>query len=473
MQTPAISTDCATIATIATFGVTLIVGLFQIVSGMANKLSDPNTLQPRIRNLVTRSWANRYHSLIGALTRKLDEFYSEPFSIEAFQRCISIAVFYPLGLYFLAWASNPALKFHGYSILPDVKSPLIAWMILVTTSVLFFIFLKFLKNLDIQSKLRLRLEKAGYTTKKAEHLVRGILLISIALFFWIVTSLTDPLNLSGIRLFSLFAAFSVVVTVMNWTSSFYVIPFFLIFGIAVNSPFYDFGQISLFILLFGGVFPIINAFFDFISLYWSRFFLERAKKRRGHGWFLVHIFVDAIIAIILLITLLMGIAVIYKLLALIPMKLPLEQFNPIYLAALAAVDPWGEGLYLTGMLITTLIPTIIHISLVLAAVSLNLGGKRLAIYLHNSNGDQMKLMLAVLWLSLYFVPLVLLIIASIWFVKFLMTIDISKFLFDSLSFLYYEPLPILLAQIFVVFGVILGSIWLFEKRRGASGQVAS
>lgn len=121
-----------------------------------------------------------------------------------------------------------------------------------------------------------------------------------------------------------------------------------------------------------GIFPLINAFYNWLSWGVSRYFLDKVKYKKfnfnGVFGILLELFIDFIAAMIILVCLAAT------------LTFSIEIFNHIIIRSNSAYvnwigrynafmhDPLGDGILITGMLITTIIPTFLHMVIGLSAI---------------------------------------------------------------------------------------------------------
>jgi hypothetical protein len=151
-------------------------------------------------------------------------------------------------------------------------------------------------------------------------------------------------------------------------------------------------------LLFAGFYlalPLINALMDWGSWWVSRYFLERASRETRVWNILRDLLYDSIWALLFMLLLcvcipavIMGLNGLYSLFS-------SASIDWTAYAVAARTDPWGKGIMVTLMLITTLIPTLLHIALGVVALLLNmLGGKGIAEFIKKAEARNNDALLA-------------------------------------------------------------------------------
>jgi hypothetical protein len=157
--------------------------------------------------------------------------------------------------------------------------------------------------------------------------------------------------------------------------------------------------------------PLVNALLDWLSWWVSRYFMGRALQAPRVRVIVRDISVDfgaAVLFMLALCLLLPGVAeVLDRLYAghLSVTKHIAAQTDWRMYAQLARDDAWGKGIMVTMMLVTTLIPTLLHIFAgVLATFIHSFKGRQLAAYLEaTAAGDNLRYAVASLWVFGYFV----------------------------------------------------------------------
>ena len=106
--------------------------------------------------------------------------------------------------------------------------------------------------------------------------------------------------------------------------------------------------------------PVINAVVDWLSWAVTRWFVRKAARQGSLGWVFVEALADILAACFCLILLA---ALLPNVLALYDHYIAAEGAEAHWdrMAQTAVLDPFGAGLLVTGMLLTTLVPTAIHL----------------------------------------------------------------------------------------------------------------
>ncbi|MEP0456512.1 MAG: hypothetical protein ABJO97_25720 [Roseibium sp.] len=125
------------------------------------------------------------------------------------------------------------------------------------------------------------------------------------------------------------------------------------------------------VFLFLGALPLTNAALDMLSLLATRYFLKRAQSHPGglksYLWLILDLLADflaAFFCLVLLAMLLPNVTVLFNILMAFIDGPQIDWEG--YLSA-AMHDPTGDGLFVWLMLLTTLAPTLVHLTLGLSA----------------------------------------------------------------------------------------------------------
>lgn len=193
--------------------------------------------------------------------------------------------------------------------------------------------------------------------------------------------------------------------------------------------------------------PLFNAWLDWLSWWLSRYLLQRAANEPRWWLVLFDILLDFIAAIS------------FMILLCILLPLGAELLDWIYAgkaetgwrdyALWARNDPWGQGLMVTLMLVTTLIPTLLHILLGLVAVLIHgFQGKQLAGYLEyaqggadaaEGEGNNIRYALATAWISGYFFAAIGLMYALYWGFQQWLALLIAAWLYAIPNYFFDMP----------------------------------
>ena len=145
--------------------------------------------------------------------------------------------------------------------------------------------------------------------------------------------------------------------------------------------------------------PFINALFDYVSVKYSRYFSTRIAAGEGAWMVSMHLLLDAVLALLFFFGLLLALPPLidgYNWLCSDSASL-LPPIDWRELALQARDDPWGAGFLVTLMLLSTLIPTLLH--LLMAALALGGRGLALGWFARGMQKNSMYVLGLAIWLG--------------------------------------------------------------------------
>ncbi len=146
---------------------------------------------------------------------------------------------------------------------------------------------------------------------------------------------------------------------LYYISSVIIILFFTVLGLEIKNIKVDNESVSS--LFFFIILPCTNGAMDFISFLISRILGRKIEKDEKICSFLWHFAIDFIAAVTLLVLLIFGITFLTEIFNILIIKNPKLMINLPEIIENAKAEPWGaKGLWITLMLISTLIPTFSH-----------------------------------------------------------------------------------------------------------------
>jgi MFS family permease len=131
-------------------------------------------------------------------------------------------------------------------------------------------------------------------------------------------------------------------------------------------------QFAFFLLLFFIILPILNALMDWVSWAVTRFLLTWIHEAPDGLSGVAAVVTVLLMNVILALTFVVALAILLPIgLELVDLMLSIfghNAFNWRTVATQALQDPWNEGLFVSGMLLTPLVPSIANMTLGLAAL---------------------------------------------------------------------------------------------------------
>lgn len=351
-----------------------VLALFPVVSAwrksrrddILKQLDDPKDRPSILITLqATHPPFERYVEGVVRLDRRLRHWFGPSWEIKAFGRCFQFSFVYPIVFLFLSWSLGASGSVGEITLLPEMKPE--SRLVTVTSVVIITLCMYVFFWRAVPDILGGRLAAIfGAHPKKINHAGKMYgdvisFVFSMCIFFALINLIDSVFVLVGIFAFNLAAALT---GALNGVVSRYafvtVLSCMLIIG-------YNMGQkATLLAFVFFLILPLVNALIDFVSWGATRALLTKFHSQgssiRSPAWIAGAIFLDLLIAIACL----AGLCVL--------MALFLEALNQIFLwrgiseidwrgqVALAVEYPVTKGILVTGMLVTTLIPTMFHIA---------------------------------------------------------------------------------------------------------------
>ena len=188
------------------------------------------------------------------------------------------------------------------------------------------------------------------------------------------------------------------------------------------------------VLLLYLMLPLINALFDCVSVKYSRYFSTRIAAGEGTGMVSKHLLLDAILALLFFFGLLLALPPLIDGYNWLCSFTSLPPINWRELALQARDDPWGAGILVTLMLLSTLIPTLLH--LLMAGLALGGRGLFLGYFARGMQQNSMYVFGLAIWAGIL---TVLALAACHWTIRAfiaLFNLDITGKLYNLLMLVY-------------------------------------
>jgi hypothetical protein len=337
-------------------------------SAIADQLGHaPSRLDLRSR-LGREAPFTRYLIATRRFSAWLNDWFGPRWSGQSFERCVAIAFVFPVALFLVA------------SVLFGYKNGRVSF-----GEVLLFLFGVAMVSVIIGSLFRLGYWFArrlwgniGGDSELAELIARIVLgafavVFAFAIAFAVASSLAGELSDAGTVAFAIMGGFAFALAFAIafafaglWA---FAIALVLVTIIALTMA----KEFAFFLLLFFVILPVLNAMMDWVSWAITRFhvsFIERASPD-WKGALIVALFLTAEV--------ITSVAFVAMLAVLLPIALELadlllsvfgrDSFDWRAAAEQATRSPWDEGLFITGMLLTPLVPTIATFTIGLAALA--------------------------------------------------------------------------------------------------------
>lgn len=349
--------------------------VWTVFTWLDKKLEDQANFDDLKRAFREDGWARWWRRLVVVGLNWLDRWFGSPGSFQAFSMCLGLALVYPALAILIGWViGGPLWKFE--SIEPTtVVDRLYTILVFSFASSGYFgisvLFMKYRSSIIVKVVYCLgNLGVSQFTSRFLSVVLNFVgfvifLAIGIFLILFVILLFKESTNLTdSISLFVLIGVFVFYSPVNPW----WVLIAIITGGVVVLMVAGAVGVVirSDFIVLYG-LFPIINAFFDWLSWAISRYLIRslfsRAASTLPRWWSIVwHVAVDLGLALIFLGALATSMAGALGLANRLGADFPWREFLS------AAYSPFGKGISVTIMLTSTLVPTALHLAAALAAL---------------------------------------------------------------------------------------------------------
>lgn len=303
-------------------------------------------------------WSTAYASFLNRLRTYLQKMFGPAWSFKAFEICFCIALIYSTVLLIISIILflSPSIVIVGFIEL--ISSILI-------TYVIFRKIVHHYRDTKID-KLTLYVYMYKYFSESIIYILMWIVVLLIFVMHGFIFQ--EKSMLVGLA-FLTGAVVGAVIGSGIWALSplvVYIVVLNYLIGLKA------FNNLFLIILIIYIALPVINAFLDWVSCAVSRFFIRRLQSDAINevfsarlGWLIIHIVVDLCLAILFLYSL-----------AVIMVSLRSLVYQNTELGGLLEVFGFtkffplsGPGIVLTVMLISTIIPTLIHLFFAIFAMA--------------------------------------------------------------------------------------------------------
>ena len=296
------------------------------------------------------------------------EWFGPAFSGQAFERCLAIAFVFPIVLFLITLIANGVT---GNSIaLPEVA--------LFAVAFAFFAYVIVAAFRNLLALIQRAWTMFGGDAEMGQTVARVLLgafavMVAFTISFAIATTFSGQLSNAGAVLgsmaggFALAAAFAVAFALAG--AALFAIVIAILAGAALAFA----SQFAFLLFLFFILLPVVNASVDWVSWGVTRFLLKQAEGAENDLKGGLSASLGAVLG-----TFLSGAILMVVLSALLPNVL--EALNLLFcLAKLPPFDwqamvkkavnaPWTDGLFVTGMLMTAIVPASSHLIVGLASV---------------------------------------------------------------------------------------------------------
>ncbi len=335
---------------------------------LEERLADPDS-RAQLRDRLGGAGAfGRYRLAIRDLNGWLDAWFGPSTSGQALERCIAIAFVYPAVLFVatlvVAGAARGQIASHEIGIFLALTAAG-GYLAHRGFRLLYRLGTNFWRFVGGDSDL----------IRLIARVVLGAMavIIAFAIAFVIASTVAGAFAEAGTIVLAIIAAFALAFTLAGVLAvAGTAAAMALLLALTVAALAFA-GKFAFLLLLFFVLLPMVNALLDWLSWIVTRFFLRRVAQVtptwRGAGLLVLELSADLAAAIVLFLGLVVllpnGIEIINSVLSLTGR----DAFDWREVVLRANEAPLSEGLFVVGMLITTLVPTFIHITRGLAGIA--------------------------------------------------------------------------------------------------------
>ena len=378
--------------------------IFGIVAGLVLAFFNKDNREKDFQSWIQRnSVAERYHALLRWLLRRAEYFYGRSWlSWQVFGFSLVLAYLYPVLAALLGYALANSAQVAGLKLFDAQDNALLRWLLLLALLVALAIMVWILRNYQRINARYDSLSQRLFGSRLPGRLLLALVVAAAFLLYsyyvsgnigWNAIAVAGFVAIAvvgvgvgvGVGTFTVAVAVAVAGAVaVAFAVAFAVagafagagalaVVFAFAVAIAISAYFSGAYADAQAVLLLYLMLPLINALFDCVSVKYSRYFSTRIAAGEGTGMVSKHLLLDAILALLFFFGLLLALPPFidgYNWLCSLTSLPPIDWRE---LALQARDDPWGAGFLVTLMLLSTLIPTLLH----LLMAGLALGGRGL------------------------------------------------------------------------------------------------
>lgn len=300
------------------------------------------------------------------------------FSFKSFSKHYVISFIYSFLFFYFGWLVGANGEIGTLRFIENIEDRSFITFLIIIELIIVYILIRNLKKIKIYTSLN---------EKNISLLFNFILIVNLIVFsfiygvyfgliifisfgiFGIVILITISLRetvspFSKVLMIGLGVIAVVGLLLMAWYHSIMFIEIILKEDLVINSQVIGITETSVVVFLFAIVLPFINAIFDYVSMYFSRFFAHEILKTYSKFKIFLDALLDLIVAVILFYLLAETLFYVVDLTNVYLIKekalfVPIETYKTQLL-----VNPFNKDvLWITLMFISTLIPTFLHLFL--------------------------------------------------------------------------------------------------------------
>ncbi len=310
----------------------------------------------------------RYRMAVRRFGAWLQQWFGPPWSAQAFERCVAIAFVFPVALFLTASV------LYGYKHGSISSGELLLFLFGV---VMVSIIVRTVSHL-IYWLVQRMWRTVGGDNELAEIISRILLgafavVFAFAISFAVASSLAGQFSDIGTVVFAILGgfAFAFAFALAFAIAGIWALGIALVIVTALALTMAK--QFAFFLLLFFVILPVLNALMDWVSWAVTRYLLAWLQQAPDGPSGV------AMVGVILIVNIGAAIAFMFVLAVLLPIGLETadlmlslfgrQAFDWRDVAVQAVGAPWDEGLFVTGMLLTPLAPSIANMTISLAALA--------------------------------------------------------------------------------------------------------
>lgn len=389
------------------------------------ELADPASLEKLRSYLDDSPWRTAYRHMLGRALNAADQFFGPPMSLRAYSVCLTLAFFYPIALFFLTWVLREAHTLGTLELLPkgwSLSGRITLFAGVLLAAGMFWALIihsdrvvarvegamaRLIPQRGMRWRHRILITGTGLLAGIIAYAMTGDITqaFTFAVAFTIPVLIGVGLNAAGaiaavgvavagafVVVFSFagaftgalsiaiaFAAALLIIFVWNKPGHLFSggISFAVAVAIAVGGTGYltqgwagVFEPVTTSYFIFFFPLPLFNAVLDTVSWAVSRRLGREMLDQNFHRWGMIGFaLLDFVLAVVFLIIL----AVLFGTGGQAIDQLAIDTTGtPVFdldtLIAKTVSDPLGEGLWITLMLVSTLVPTAIHAFIAIGSV---------------------------------------------------------------------------------------------------------
>lgn len=408
-----------------------------IAGGLLWMLSDPASRKHLADWLTEGSWWERYRNGVREGLARLQQFFGSPWSWRAFDRCLLLAVFYPITFILVGWAFGGSGNLRGVSWEPPEAGTLPQWgvvtIILSCTATICVIFYssgssaKWVHSIGVRILPAAGAQKVGVWPERLKRLVTFALRFAVATAATgaslVVFELLKAVNgnsaaagTGGLAVISGVMGAGGLFIAVNGTAKIQVaagVSVIAISGVMTVLSFENFEIFEIFEpISFWLVLPVVNAVMDWLSWAVSRELAQHLVADEADGVLgrvfsksgaVGHILIDGVLAVVFLFGL--GLVLPTSVQAMNALLADGDADSIVWAPLLeeAQQAPWTAGLSVTLMLVTTLVPTALHVGTAFLALLVRpmVGHRRVVARLREDQPSRWHLAGIIIWLQLF------------------------------------------------------------------------